>query len=62
MDYITYLSKLTKLGFETGKGNQNAFNEIFDKKLKKEGGFTEAEWEDLKEKEQGSDYLKDYEK
>jgi len=35
-----YINKLMQLGYETGKGNRNAFNEIF--KPEKKAKFLEA--------------------
>jgi len=29
MNYNKYFSKLLQLGFETGRGNANAFNDVF---------------------------------
>lgn len=29
MEYIDYITRITKLGYETGRGNGNAFSEIF---------------------------------
>lgn len=35
MNYNTYFNKLLALGFETGRGNKNAFNEVFGDKKEK---------------------------